>query len=74
MNKTFSSDNITYEKFIDVFRQLGTHTVHFEDRLDLIGGDYPIFKSYPRIFNIYIINVLARNLKVCLVSQILTTK
>ena len=51
--KTFSSDTITYEKFIDVFRQLRTHTVHFEDRLDLIGGDYPTFRSYPKIFNTY---------------------
>ena len=42
-----SNNDVTYEKFIDKFQDLGAHTIYFEDSLGLIGGDYPTFKSYP---------------------------
>ena len=47
LEKQNSRNTITYEKFIGKFQDLGTHTIYFEDRLELIGGDYPTFKSYP---------------------------
>ena len=47
LEKQNSRNTITYEKFIGKLRDLGTHTIYLEDRLELIGGDYPTFKSYP---------------------------
>lgn len=40
-------EDITYEKFIDEFQNMKNPTIYFENHLDLIGGDYPTFKSYP---------------------------
>lgn len=42
-----SYEDITYEKFIDEFQNMKNPTIYFENHLDLIGGDYPTFKSYP---------------------------
>ena len=42
-----SNNDVTYKKFIDIFQDLGNHTIYFEDRLEFIGGDYPTFKAYP---------------------------
>lgn len=42
-----SYEDITYEKFIDEFQNMKNPTIYFETHLDLIGGDYPTFKSYP---------------------------
>ncbi len=47
LEKQNSRDTITYKKFINEFQNLSSHTIYFEDRLGLIGGDYPTFKSYP---------------------------
>lgn len=47
LEKQNSRNTITYKKFIGKFQDLGTYTIYFEDRLELIGGDYPMFKSYP---------------------------
>lgn len=40
-------EDITYEKFIDEFQNMKNPTIYFENHLELIGGDYPTFKSYP---------------------------
>lgn len=42
-----SCEDITYEKFVDEFQNMKNPTIYFENHLDLIGGDYPTFKSYP---------------------------
>ena len=42
-----SNNDVTYEKFIDVFQDLGNHTIYFENHLGLIGDDYPTFNGYP---------------------------
>lgn len=42
-----SYEDITYEKFIEEFQNMKNPTIYFENHLDLIGGDYPTFKSYP---------------------------
>lgn len=52
-SKYASNNDITYEKFIDEFQNLGSHTIYFEDSLGLIGGDYPTFKSYPGMSDDY---------------------
>ena len=40
-------EDITFEKFIDEFQKMNNPTIYFERYLDLIGNDYPAFKSYP---------------------------
>ena len=40
-------EDITFEKFIDEFQKMNNPTIYFERYLDLIGNDYPSFKSYP---------------------------
>lgn len=47
LEKQNSHNTITYKKFINEFQNLSSHTIYFEDSLELIGGDYPTFKSYP---------------------------
>lgn len=42
-----SYEDITYEKFMEEFQNMKNPTIYFENHLDLIGGDYPTFKSYP---------------------------
>ena len=46
VSKTLFED-ITFEKFIDEFQKMNNPTIYFERYLDLIGNDYPSFKSYP---------------------------
>lgn len=40
-------EDITFEKFINEFQKMNNPTIYFERYLDLIGNDYPYFKSYP---------------------------
>lgn len=40
-------EDITFEKFINEFQKMNNPTIYFERYLDLIGNDYPSFKSYP---------------------------
>ena len=40
-------EDITFEKFIGEFQKMNNPTIYFERYLDLIGNDYPSFKSYP---------------------------
>lgn len=46
-------EDITYETFIDEFQNMKNPTIYFENYLELIGGDYPTFKSYPGISAAY---------------------
>ena len=46
-------EDITYEKFIDEFQKMDNPDIHFDSYLDLIGGDYPTFKSYPGMSAVY---------------------
>ena len=39
--------DITFEQFIQEFQKMNNPSIHFERYLDLIGGDYPTFRSYP---------------------------
>ena len=39
--------DITFEQFIEEFQKMNNPTIYFERYLDLIGGDYPTFRSYP---------------------------
>ena len=42
-----SYEDITFEKFIDEFQKMNNPTIYFDRHLELIGGDYPTFTSYP---------------------------
>lgn len=46
-HESTSNNDVTYEKFIDAFQNLGTNTIYFENHLGLMGGDYPVFTAYP---------------------------
>ena len=46
-------EDITYETFIDEFQKMDNPDIHFDRYLDLIGGDYPTFKSYPGMSVVY---------------------
>lgn len=39
--------DITFEQFIEEFQKMNNPNIYFERYLDLIGGDYPTFRSYP---------------------------
>ena len=46
-------EDITYEKFIDEFQKMDNPDILFGSYLDLIGGDYPTFKPYPGMSDVY---------------------
>ena len=52
-HESTSNNDVTYEKFIDVFQTLGTHTIYFENHLGLMGGDYPTFTAYSGMSSAY---------------------
>lgn len=52
-HKSASNNDVTYEMFIDVFQDLRTHTIYFENHLGLMGGDYPTFTAYPGMSSEY---------------------
>lgn len=70
--KTLPSNDITYEKFIDEFQNMKNPTIYFENHLNLIGGDYPTFNSYPgmsvaynkcvgkKFKNMYLVNIKSK--------------
>ena len=46
-------EDITFEKFIDEFQKMDNPDILFGSYLDLIGGDYPTFKPYPGMSDVY---------------------
>lgn len=48
-----SYEDITFEKFINEFQKMNNPTIYFDRHLELIGGDYPTFSSYPGMSNTY---------------------
>ena len=48
-----SYEDITFEKFIDEFQKMNNPTIYFDRHLELIGGDYPTFRSYPGMSAMY---------------------